>query len=105
MKFKIAKIEEIPVGKVKVVEVEGAEDNRIAICNIRGSFYAIEDVCTHDGGALDQGELIGDIIECPRHGAQFRVTDGSVVRMPAVIPLRTFPITIEGDDIYVEVTN
>lgn len=102
MKYNVAKKEEIPVGKVKVVDVEG---ERVAICNVRGSYYAIEDICTHDGGALDQGELIGEIIECPRHGAQFNVTDGSVVCMPAVIPLRTFPTTIEGDDIYVEVTN
>ncbi|OGQ36795.1 MAG: hypothetical protein A3F16_04090 [Deltaproteobacteria bacterium RIFCSPHIGHO2_12_FULL_43_9] len=100
MKFKVAGKSEIPVGKVKVFELEG---ERIALCNVRGAFYAIEDICTHDGGALDQGELIGDIIECPRHGAQFRVTDGGVIKMPAVVPLRTFPLFIEGDDIYVEV--
>lgn len=102
MRFKITARSEIPAGKVMVVEAEG---ERIAICNVHGSFHAIEDVCTHDGGALDQGELIGDVIECPRHGAQFRVTDGSVVSMPAVVPLRTFPVSIEGDDIYVEVAN
>lgn len=103
MKIKAAKKDEIPVGKVKVIETN--EGERIALCNVRGSFHAIEDVCTHDGAALDQGELMDDIIECPRHGAQFCVTDGRVVSMPAVVPLRTFPVSIEGDDIYVETTS
>ncbi|HLB59152.1 MAG TPA: non-heme iron oxygenase ferredoxin subunit [Bdellovibrionota bacterium] len=99
-KTKVAKTTEIPIGQVKVVEIDG---ERVAICNVNGEFYAIQDVCTHDGGALGQGELMGEIIECPRHGAQFRVTDGKVVRLPAVVPLRTYKVVIEGMDIFVEV--
>ena len=103
MKIKAGNKTEIPIGKVKVIESQDGE--RIALCNVRGLFFAIEDVCTHDGGSLDQGELMDDVIECPRHGAQFCVTDGRVLSLPAVVPLRTFPVTIEGNDIYVEVSN
>ena len=99
-KTKVAKTTEIPIGQVKVVEIDG---ERVAICNVNGEFYAIQDVCTHDGGALDQGELMGKIIKCPRHGAQFRVTDGKVVRLPAVVPLQTYKVIIEEMDIFIEV--
>ena len=99
-KVKVAHTSDIPVGTVKCAEVGYL---RIAICNVHGVFHAIEDVCTHDGAPLDQGCLMGDVIECPRHGAQFRVTDGKVLRMPAVTPLQTFPVSVEGEDVYVEV--
>lgn len=101
MKTKVAETTEIPAGKVKLAIVG---ELKIALCNVDGKIYAIEDVCTHDGGSLDQGELIGDEIECPRHGARFRVTDGKVTRMPAVTPVKTFPVTVEGTEVFVEVS-
>src|SRR3712207_9141244 len=58
--------------------------HRVALCNVSGEFYAIEDVCTHDAGPLDQGELIGSQIKCPRHGAKFDVTTGKALTLPAV---------------------
>lgn len=75
----------------------------IAICNVDGSFYAIEDVCTHDGGRLDQGTLEGKCIICPRHGATFDVTTGAALTLPAVIPVATFDLRRDGDDLIVEV--
>jgi 3-phenylpropionate/trans-cinnamate dioxygenase ferredoxin subunit len=92
------RIDQIPAGRVKLVE-DG--DLRIAVCNVDGQFYAIEDVCTHDGGPLDQGELEGDEIECPRHGARFNVRTGEATLMPAVMPVRTYPIKIEANQVYV----
>ena len=68
-------------------EVDG---KRIALCNVNGRFYAIDDVCTHDGGPLDQGELEGNLVECPRHGAKFDVTTGRAVVLPAVRPVQTY---------------
>jgi 3-phenylpropionate/trans-cinnamate dioxygenase ferredoxin subunit len=94
----VATTTDIAPGSVKYVEIE---DYRLAICNVGGAFYCIEDVCTHDGGPLDQGNLEGDIIECPRHGARFNVTSGAVVRMPAVAPVETYEVRIEGTDIKV----
>jgi len=86
-------------GRVKVVEVAG---EYLALCNVEGEYHAIEDVCTHDGGPLDQGELEGYEIECPRHGARFDVCTGRALCLPAIFPVRTFPVKVEGSSIYVE---
>ncbi len=95
---KVAETSDIPAGRVKVVVVG---DRRIALCNVDGQFFAIDDLCTHDGGALDQGELQGDVIECPRHGARFSVRTGKVLALPAVKALDTYPLTLEGSEIRV----
>ncbi|MEX2245068.1 MAG: non-heme iron oxygenase ferredoxin subunit [Dehalococcoidia bacterium] len=96
----VAKASETPPGTISVHEVDG---RRIALCNVDGSFYAIDDVCTHDGGSLDQGELEGKLVECPRHGARFDVTTGRAVVLPAVQPVKTYPVEVEGDDVRVVV--
>ena len=80
-----------------------ADGKRIAVCNTGEGFYAIDDVCTHDGGALDQGHLDGIEIECPRHGARFDVTTGKALCLPAVRPVKTYPARVAGDTIEVEV--
>jgi 3-phenylpropionate/trans-cinnamate dioxygenase ferredoxin component len=74
----------------------------VLLCNVAGNIYAIEDVCTHDGGELDQGELEGDRIMCPRHGSYFDVRTGDALTLPAVLPVPTFGVRIDGDDIYVD---
>jgi 3-phenylpropionate/trans-cinnamate dioxygenase ferredoxin subunit len=95
-----AKVSEVPQGRVKVVEV-GDED--VALCNVGGEIYAIANVCTHDDGPLGQGYLTGDEIECPRHGARFSVRTGEVKSLPAIVPIPTFEVQIDGDDILVDV--
>ena len=96
----VAKVSDTPPGTISVHEVDGV---RIALCNVNGRFYAIDDVCTHDGGSLDQGELDGNQVECPRHGAKFDVTNGRAVVLPAVRPVKTYPVEIDGDDVKVDV--
>ena len=98
-KHKVANLSEIAPGTTKRVVVDSME---ILLCNVDGKIYAIEDVCTHDGGPLDQGELEGECVVCPRHGATFDVRTGDALTLPAVLPLMTFDATIEGDDIYVD---
>lgn len=98
----VARVDEVPEGKVKVVEADGL---RIALCNYGGTIYAIDDVCTHDRGPLGQGELIGNEIECPRHGARFNITTGTATRLPAVRPVRTYPVRVDGNQILVEVSS
>ena len=85
---------------MKVVQLGKA---RIALCNVSGSYYAIEDLCTHDDGPLGEGTLYGEEAECPRHGARFDVKTGKAVRMPAVAPVKTFPTRVEQDQILVQV--
>ena len=86
-------------GQAKVVEVQG---KRIALCNVNGAIYAIDDLCTHDNGPLGEGEIFNGQIECPRHGARFDVRTGKVVCLPAVIPVRTYEVKIEGDEIRIK---
>jgi 3-phenylpropionate/trans-cinnamate dioxygenase ferredoxin subunit len=96
----VAKVSEVAPGSVKVVELQG---HRIAVCNAGGQFYAVSDVCTHDFGPLDQGELEEYEIECPRHGARFDIRTGEVVALPAVLPIDTYPVRVVGEDVQVEV--
>jgi 3-phenylpropionate/trans-cinnamate dioxygenase ferredoxin subunit len=98
----VASVDEIPEGKVKVVTVDNL---RIALCNYGGSIYAIDDVCTHDRGPLGQGELEGKEIECPRHGARFDVTTGQVTALPAVRPVRTYPVHVDNGRVCVDVSS
>jgi 3-phenylpropionate/trans-cinnamate dioxygenase ferredoxin subunit len=94
----VARASDIPPERVAVFEVG---DHEVAVCNVGGEFYAIDDLCTHDGGSLDQGELEGDEIECPRHGARFDVRTGAVRQLPAYLPVDTHPVRLEGETVQV----
>ena len=95
-----ARVGEIPEGRVRVVQMG---DKEVALCNVNGTIYAVANVCTHDDGPLGDGYLLGDEIECPRHGARFNVTTGAVRTLPAIIPIPTFEVKVDGDDILVDV--
>ena len=97
---KVAKESEVPEGEARVYEVGGTE---VLICRVEGTLYALENVCTHDDGPLGEGYLEGCSVECPRHGARFDVRTGAVLRMPAVAPVRTFPVRVEEGGILFEV--
>ena len=96
----IGQVGEIPEGRVKVVEI-GAQ--RLAIAHVGGEFFAVQDRCTHDEGPLGEGELFGNDIECPRHGARFDVRTGQPMTLPAVVPVKTFPVRVEGQKILAQV--
>jgi 3-phenylpropionate/trans-cinnamate dioxygenase ferredoxin component len=94
----VANVADIAPGTTRRVVVDGQE---ILICNVDGNFFAIEDVCTHDGAPLDQGELDGKCIVCPRHGATFDVQTGEALTLPAVIPLSTYAVELKDGEILV----
>lgn len=75
-------------------------DTAIAVFNIDGAFYAIEDVCTHDGGELAGGPIDGFLVECLRHGAKFDVRTGAAVCPPAYVPTVPFPVKVEQDAVW-----
>ena len=95
---KAAKVSEVPLGRLHVVEIG---DEEVALCNVDGEIYAVANVCTHDDGPLGAGYLLGDEIECPRHGARFNVRTGAVKTLPAIVPIPTYDVKIDGDDILV----
>ena len=97
---KVGKLQDVPPGSAKVYELNGRP---VAVCNVDGDLYAVDDVCTHDEGSLDQGELEGFEIECPRHGARFDVRSGEVTALPAVLPVDTFKLRVQGDDVEIDV--
>ena len=99
---KVVSRREIPTGGKKLAEVDG---RAIALFNVEGKFYAIDDVCTHDGGPLAEGQLTGCEIMCPRHGARFDVRTGKALCMPAVEPVATHATEVRGDDVYVALSD
>jgi 3-phenylpropionate/trans-cinnamate dioxygenase ferredoxin subunit len=79
------------------------DDIKILIIHLNGRFYAIQDLCTHDGGDLAGGEIEDDEIICPRHGARFCIMTGEVRTPPAYEDIETFPVKLDGDDIWLDV--
>ena len=97
----VGKLDEIAPGTARVVEVGG---HSIALCRVEdGDLYAIENRCTHDDGPLGEGELEGDRIECPRHGALFDVTTGRAVTLPAIGKVRCYTVAVADGDVQIEV--
>ncbi len=95
---KVAKISEILPGEVKSYLVE---NEVIAICNVEGKFYALKDECTHMEFPLSDGLLEGETITCAHHGAEFDVRSGEALCMPAVEPVDTYELKVDGEDLYV----
>ncbi len=94
---KVAQTSEIPAGQGKCVEVEG---RRLAIFNVDGSYYAIDDVCQHQGGPLGEGELNGKIVTCPWHGWEYDVTNG-INTFDTDLKQEQFQVKVDGNDILV----
>ena len=66
----------------------------LLLVNVAGEFYAIENICSHDGGELSEGEICGAEITCPRHGARFDVKTGAVLCAPAFEDIDTYPVRV-----------
>lgn len=77
------------------------DDTTVLVCNVKGEFFAVENVCSHDGDALDQGDLDGDRIICPRHGARFCLRSGRALTPPAYEPIAVFEVQVRAGRIEV----
>ncbi|UCF18356.1 MAG: non-heme iron oxygenase ferredoxin subunit [Gemmatimonadota bacterium] len=95
---KVANCGEIAPGGMKVVEIDGIP---LAICNVEGTYYAVQDECTHETYPLTEGTLEGHVLTCVLHGAQFDVRTGKVLQPPAYEPVRTYQIAVNGEEIFV----
>ncbi|MES2563854.1 MAG: non-heme iron oxygenase ferredoxin subunit [Pseudomonadota bacterium] len=94
----VAPAADLAPGAWRVADVD---DTQIVVFNIDGDYYAIENVCTHDGGQLTGGEIEGDQIACPRHGARFCIRTGEALTAPAYEATAKFPVRIENGDVQV----
>lgn len=97
---KVATVADVPAGTAKAVNVDG---KKIALFNINGSFFAIDDTCTHRGGPLSEGDVEEFKVTCPWHGATYDVKTGKVLGPPAAQGVARYNVTVEGSDIKIEV--
>ena len=93
-KIELCSTDEVAVGAALKVEREGLV---LAVFNVDGEFYVLDDLCTHGPGSLSEGYIEGDVVECNFHNGQFNIRTGEVVSPPCMVPVRTYPVTvIEG---------
>ncbi len=95
----VAKTDDLEPGQGMLVEVEGKE---IALFNCDGNYYAIDNECTHVGGPLCEGEIEGDVVICPWHGAEFSIKTGEVQCAPAERPVKSYKVLVDGNRIKIE---
>ncbi|MHB8495602.1 MAG: Rieske (2Fe-2S) protein [Casimicrobiaceae bacterium] len=96
--IKVARVDELPPGKMRRIALG---ERRILLANIGGRYYAADDTCTHEDASLSAGCLDGEWVKCPLHGSRFNVRTGEVVDEPAEVGLRTYPVRIDGNDIWI----
>ncbi len=95
----VAKVSEIPDPGRQLVEID---DWLVVLLHVGGEFFAIDDVCTHDGGPLGEGVLDDHTIACPRHGAQFDIRTGRALTMPATRATAAHDVKVIGDDVLIK---
>lgn len=98
--LRVLKKDEIPAGMIRELQIDGKV---IALANVDGKFYAIDNVCLHRGGPLAEGQLRGNAVTCPWHGWEYDVTTGKAVMNPAV-GVQTYAVEVRGDDIYIDIS-
>ena len=103
MSLRVCGVDEVPVGSARRFAVD---DRHVALVNLGDEgVHAIDAVCSHEHAWLDEGEVDTDegTIECPKHGSTFDVTTGRALTLPAVAPVASYPVTVNGDEIWIEV--
>ena len=96
--IKVAQVDDLDDGELKAVEVDGEP---VCLAKVEGCIYAVTDNCTHISGPLNEGELDGEVLTCPWHGAQYNVRTGKVLRGPARQDIATYAVKIEDNAVFV----
>ena len=99
-RLELCKTDDVAAGTALRVE---AGDVIVAVFNIEGQFYVTDDACTHGPGSLSEGYIDGDVVECNFHNGQFDIKTGEVVSPPCMIPVKTYPATVENGMVVIEV--
>jgi nitrite reductase/ring-hydroxylating ferredoxin subunit len=99
-RVELCKAEDVAVGAALRVEAAGLT---VAVFNVEGAFYVTDDACTHGPGSLSEGFIDGDVVECNFHNGQFDIKTGEVVSPPCMIPVKTYPATVEDGKVVIDV--
>ena len=100
LKTRVCKVSEIPENTMKSFDIDGEP---VLVANVGGVFYSIADTCSHALAYLSEGELLENCqVQCPDHGAVFDLKTGEALALPAVAPVDTFKVVVDGEDLYVE---
>ena len=100
-KIELCSTSDVAVGTALKVELE-KEGLTLAVFNVDGEFYVLDDMCTHGPGSLSEGYIDGDVVECNFHNGQFNIRTGEVVLPPCMVPMKTYPVTIENGKVVIE---
>jgi nitrite reductase/ring-hydroxylating ferredoxin subunit len=99
-KIELCNADHVAVGTALKVEKDGLV---LAVFNVDGEFYVLDDQCTHGPGSLSEGYIEGDVVECNFHNGQFNIRTGEVVLPPCMIPMKTYPTSVENGKVVIEV--
>jgi nitrite reductase/ring-hydroxylating ferredoxin subunit len=98
-RLELCRADEVAPGTALKVETDGLT---LAVFNVDGEFYVIDDACTHGPGSLSEGYIEGDVVECIFHNGQFNIRSGEVVSPPCMVPVKTYPTRVENGMVVVE---
>jgi 3-phenylpropionate/trans-cinnamate dioxygenase ferredoxin component len=94
----VARTGDLQPGQMKCVKVGR---RRVGLANVDGEILAFDDTCTHEEASLTEGEIFGETVECPLHGAAFNIRTGAVESFPATVALPVYAVRVDGDDVQV----
>lgn len=99
-KHRVASLAEFAEGELRAVQAGGV---RICLAKTNGCVFALDDTCTHEGASLSEGEIYKGSVQCPMHSSLFDLQSGEVTGLPAMVPVRTYTVTVEDEEVFVEV--
>ena len=99
---RLCRTDEVPLNEARRFDVNGAP---VALFHLPAGFFAIGDTCSHEESSLSEGYIDDDVVECPKHGAQFAIETGQNRSLPATRPVPAYRVVVEGDEVYVEDPN
>jgi 3-phenylpropionate/trans-cinnamate dioxygenase ferredoxin subunit len=98
--YHIASIDDIPPGTMRRFSLP--DHPAVLIANVDGQFRAVDDMCSHAHASLSAGLIVDGCVECPRHGSRFDLATGAVRSLPAVVPIKAYPVTVRGNELYIQ---
>jgi len=99
-RLELCSTEDVAVGTALKIEADGLV---LAVFNVDGEFFVLDDACTHGPGSLSEGYIEGDVVECNFHNGQFNIRTGEVVLPPCMIPAKTYAAIVEDGKVFIEV--